>query len=318
MKKISDITRIEILELLKNGYTPDYEPSSEQEIKSWPLKINIYGRLDEISFLKRIYDFSVILSNDDRFDNFEGEIWQHTINNDDYPEYWIFIDERLQLVDGPDEVILDFLKEIFHPAVRKIANISKMYLYAINALLFEDGYEICVTEKVSGKEVYGWKDISKTNTTIINQSKSIVEKFDTEYIRNQINEMNNQIEKNPTAAIGLAKELVETCCISILNDKKVIHNVNNISLTQLVNLAMGELMLLPKYVDNNKKGSTSIKRILGNLVNISQGMAELRNDYGNGHGKDKNFKGLQARHANLAVGAATTLVYFLWNTHTEL
>lgn len=37
----------------------------------------------------------------------------------------------------------------------------------------------------------------------------------------------------------------------------------------------------------------------------SQGVAELRNHYGTGHGKAAGTKGLQPRHAKLAVGGAT-------------
>ena len=46
-------------------------------------------------------------------------------------------------------------------------------------------------------------------------------------------------------------------------------------------------------------------------------MAELRNSYGSGHGKDAKFKGLSPRHARLAVGAGVTAVHFLWETFEE-
>jgi hypothetical protein len=46
-----------------------------------------------------------------------------------------------------------------------------------------------------------------------------------------------------------------------------------------------------------------------------QGLAELRNLYGTGHGKEGSTKGLAARHAKLAVGAAITLADFLFDTH---
>lgn len=46
-------------------------------------------------------------------------------------------------------------------------------------------------------------------------------------------------------------------------------------------------------------------------------MSELRNAYGDGHGKTKSFKSLSSRYARLAVGAAITVVYFLWETYEE-
>lgn len=53
-----------------------------------------------------------------------------------------------------------------------------------------------------------------------------------------------------------------------------------------------------------------------NLAMISQGIARLRNLYGTGHGKRGGHKRLPVRHARLAVGAATTLATFLFDTHS--
>jgi hypothetical protein len=44
-------------------------------------------------------------------------------------------------------------------------------------------------------------------------------------------------------------------------------------------------------------------------------MATIRNAYGSGHGKSANYKGLEERHAKLAVGSSITLVQFLWDSH---
>jgi hypothetical protein len=56
---------------------------------------------------------------------------------------------------------------------------------------------------------------------------------------------------------------------------------------------------------------------LSNLATIVQGVAELRGLYGTGHGKDGKARGLQPRHARLAVGAASSLVTFAFQTHIE-
>ena len=70
--------------------------------------------------------------------------------------------------------------------------------------------------------------------------------------------------------------------------------------------------LMPKQIAEDIKGSKSIKQILGNLKAIAQGVAELRNQYGSGHGKSSSYTGLESRHASLAVGSSITLVRFLW------
>ena len=77
------------------------------------------------------------------------------------------------------------------------------------------------------------------------------------------------------------------------------------------------LKLTPDDIDNAAKASETIKKLLGNLSVISQSMAELRNSYGSGHGKDAKFKGLSPRHARLAVGSTVAAVLFLWETHEE-
>jgi hypothetical protein len=66
------------------------------------------------------------------------------------------------------------------------------------------------------------------------------------------------------------------------------------------------------------KASETIKRLLSYLASITQGVAELRsNHYGTWHGKAAGSKGLQPRHAKLAVSAASTLAVFLAETHNE-
>lgn len=43
---------------------------------------------------------------DTRYHNAEEDIWQHTVNNDDYPICWVFEDERFQLKNGSDGIYL--------------------------------------------------------------------------------------------------------------------------------------------------------------------------------------------------------------------
>lgn len=116
-----------------------------------------YGKLSEIDFLKRLYDLKTLPSLDNRFDDAEGDIWQHTINNNDYEAGWIFEDERFDLLNVDDEVLLKFLCAVFHPAVRAEHGYWKEFLNEINGLLRNDGYEIYPESKISGRDVYSWK-----------------------------------------------------------------------------------------------------------------------------------------------------------------
>lgn len=58
-----------------------------------------------------------------------------------------------------------------------------------------------------------------------------------------------------------------------------------------------------------------IKRLLSNHSTVGHGLAELRGLYGTGHGQHGSTAELSTRHAKLAVGAASTLAVFLFETH---
>lgn len=135
-----------------------------------------------------------------------------------------------------------------------------------------------------------------------------------EYIDSQIKLIFESCESNPTVAIGKSKELIESICKTILDRCKEEYDYN-MKLNKLVKETMGVLGVLPENVDDNMKAAKNLKGILTNLAQIADHVAELRNYYGDGHGKTSDFSGLQPRHARLTIGAASTLIYFLWETY---
>lgn len=159
MNKITGVTKRDIFDLFKKGIIED----------NWLITENIfypyYGRFDIVEFLKRLYNLADWESQDPRFDNAEEEITMH-IHNGDYPDDWIFGDKRFQLFDGEDNILLNFLCEVFHPEVRDENGVWERYLERINALLNEDGYEIVATSKLSGRDVFSWRIILKSQTCI--------------------------------------------------------------------------------------------------------------------------------------------------------
>ncbi|MEU8694667.1 hypothetical protein [Streptomyces sp. NPDC048665] len=76
-----------------------------------------WGRLDEVTFLEDLYDLDQPTSENGRLPTARADIQQHRINNYDLPDDWIFEDSRLELSDGPDEVLLAFLARTVHPEV---------------------------------------------------------------------------------------------------------------------------------------------------------------------------------------------------------
>jgi hypothetical protein len=78
-----------------------------------------YGRLDEIEFLKRLYNLDMLPSEDTRLKNMAEDILRHAIDFYDWPEDWWTKDTRLKLSD--DTQFLRFLCEMVHPIVRNDA-----------------------------------------------------------------------------------------------------------------------------------------------------------------------------------------------------
>jgi hypothetical protein len=81
--------------------------------------------------------------------------------------------------------------------------------------------------------------------------------------------------------------------------------------------ARDSIDLDPKKMQKDTSEKEIARQILGSLSGIAHGMTRLRNLYGDGHGKNKDFKPLPPRYANLAVGAAVAIVNFMWDTYTE-
>lgn len=140
--------------------------------------------------------------------------------------------------------------------------------------------------------------------------------LDANHLAEQIRRMEDSVETDPSLAIGTAKELIETCCKTILSERgQEISGTPDIP--TLTKATLKELNLVPEGVPNEARGADVIKRLLSNLSTIGHGLAELRGLYGTGHGQHGSTSGLTTRHAKLAVGAASTLAVFLFETHEQ-
>lgn len=167
-----------------------------------------------------------------------------------------------------------------------------------------------------GYELENGRLRARGNSALLRHLSTTAATLDGDYLVVQVNRLGEAVEQDSDLAIGQAKELVETCCRTILAASGE-SDYDRLDLVPLVKKTMKRLQLLPEDIPENVRGTKTIKAVLGNLAMISQGMAELRNLYGTGHGKHAGHKRLPIRHARLAVGAATTLTSFLFETHSE-
>lgn len=274
------------------------------------------GRLEETEFLSKIYDLSTLPSENGRFEDVVGDIWQHRINNEDWDYYWVFNDERFQLSEGPDDIFLRFCCQMVHPLVRPNRDDVTRIVAMINEQLRNDGWELVEATRISGLPVFTARQLIEGVEYHIEIAEKIAERLDATYISQQIIRIRSSTVDDPELAIGTAKEFVETVCKSILRERNISIEKSD-DFTKLVRKTLKELKLVPDDISNQAKAADTIRVLLSNLGNLSKGLSELRNPYGSGHGRDPKQGGLLPRHARLAVGSAITLATFLFETHSE-
>src|SRR5581483_7783119 len=116
--------------------------------------IRWYGNLGDVEFLERIFDLESLPSNDSRFKDAAGDIWQHRVNNEDWADDWIYGDSRFNLLDGPSETFLKFLCEMLHPVVRPDRDEALKIVQHMNDQLHRDGWTLVEEQKIAGRPRY--------------------------------------------------------------------------------------------------------------------------------------------------------------------
>jgi len=316
MNKITEATRRDIFDALSDGMSISNDITNSKS----DIYMTVWGRLSPHEFLQRIYRLNELPSYDNRFKSADGDVHKHTVLNDDWDTRQILSDRRFELLYGNDEMLLRFLCGIFHPAVRNEQEPWENFLDLINTLLRVDGYVLQDKEMISGRVSYTWKDLSNENSILLSHMNAIKEQFNSEYMTKEIDLMTSLIDRSSNTAIGKAKQFLEICCKTILEEKEIAYS-KSIDLQALVKMTCDNLGLTPSKVKDKDnipdEAKEHSKKILGSLAGIVHGMAELRNLYGDGHGKAKNFTPLPTRYAHLAVGASATAVKFIWDTYKE-
>lgn len=118
---------------------------------------SFHGRLDLMSFLKRVWPLADMPSTDGRFENAEGDIWQHMVRNYDWDEHYLLC-ERLNLLGCDDETFLRFLETCLHPLAVPDEEEAKALAHGLNKHLEIDGFRLVVSSRISGRPVFSAVD----------------------------------------------------------------------------------------------------------------------------------------------------------------
>lgn len=133
-------------------------------------------------------------------------------------------------------------------------------------------------------------------------------------ILEQLGRIQRAIIDDPALAVGSAKELIESTAKVVLIERGLFVDDKD-DVPAPVKQAQTALGLHPSSTAPGPDGSDAVKRILGSVSSLAIGVAELRNrGYGTGHGARSARVGLRARHAHLAVNAATTWCQLMLDT----
>lgn len=274
------------------------------------------GQLDDVEFLNRLYDLQTLPSGDSRFKDAAGDVWQHRVNNDDWEDDWVYTDERFRLMDGPAEVFLRFLCEVVHPVVRPLHDEARKLVSQFNDQLRSCRWEMFEEERIAGRPRYWYRRVMRGTDRSVSRGRTVADALDAGWMAMEIERLENAVERDPPLAIGTAKELVETCCKTILTRRNVPFTKSE-DLGELTKKLTKELELVPEGITDETKGADNIRLILRNLTQLTNNLAQLRGLYGTGHGRDGQHRGLQPRHARLAVASAVAFVDFVVATYHQ-
>ena len=307
--KISNVTKRDVKNLILDGFTIDGLFGPQEIYVGWN------GLISEIDFIKRVCDTTKIKVNDGNFNSFDEEYRYHREIKKDYKKDYFFESDRLPFKNSNTQTFLNIICQIFHPEVRNEDGNWQELKDRIELLIKEDGFEFFVVDRISGREVFGARKITFLTDDEVNSEgiSRIVEVIDNEYIRRRAKMLFDSLEDDSTATIGKCKELVETACKYILEEL----NVSSSETEDLIQLNKKVSNALGLAINEKNKKIDGAVQVLSGLISIINGLSSLRNKFGDGHGKERNYIALPKRYGLLAVGCTSTYINFLLDTYED-
>lgn len=207
------------------------------------------------------------------------------------------VEEYYASVDWTDSRHISRLLRVFEQALRQMS--PDQYRDQAIAYLKDDGFTV-----IDGRIV---RDVHA-----VLPEGSLSDLGDAEVIEQHLQRIGQSMDADPAQAIGAAKELIESTTKLVLRTLDVAFDPKA-DVPVLVRQAQKALGLHPDAIAGEREGAETIKRLMQNLSQVAVGVAELRNVYGTGHGRDRK-PNLKPRHAHLAVGCAATFCRLLLET----
>jgi hypothetical protein len=113
-----------------------------------------WGDSDEADLLGQVFDLESMESQDSRLPDAAEDIRIHRDHYSDWPDDWIFGDERLDLLHCPDATLLKLFETMVHPTVQSELGQAKWLVDLVNRHLAGDGWRLEKVSSISGRPVY--------------------------------------------------------------------------------------------------------------------------------------------------------------------
>lgn len=169
---------------------------------------------------------------------------------------------------------------------------SQQALDRLTAYVRRDGFTV---QEGSGRVMSG--------TALITDSV-LSSLHDPSAVRDHLRRLGDTVDVDPRLAVSVAKDLVESTAKIVLTARRVPYSKGD-GVPQLVSRAQESLGLAAKGASGETpQEEKALRSILGSLVTLTQGVTELRNQVGLGHGRESVPTWVRPRHARLAAGAA--------------
>jgi hypothetical protein len=142
--RVTEVTRRNIVDalVLRGRDGPDY-----------------YGRLDEVTFLLRVWPLGEMRSTDRRDLNLEADLRRHISWDDEGYDSAGILYGKLHILRSPDETFGNFLAQCLHPLVQPDHDRVLALVSLFNEHLLRDGFMVVPTSDISGHPVFQMVEI---------------------------------------------------------------------------------------------------------------------------------------------------------------
>lgn len=151
-----------------------------------------------------------------------------------------------------------------------------------------------------GEHYARWLKEQRGQTTVLRDIEEAGQVHNVPELAQHVQRIRSTISSDPAQAIGSAKELLETVCLTILGRHGVSNKDDLPTLVKQVRQQLG--------LESGKTGEVR-DRMLNGLTDITNGVAELRNLTGTGHGRSRGLVADPA-YARLAVDSVAAITVF--------